>query len=319
MDPDTSSNGTESGSELICSTQEDYDYNLAYAVALEKYDFGLTAYKATQFNALVLHAYMFAMLADRIMAVKDKRTLRVFFATIAVSILGLVHVYLGNTVAWLYTFEGTAFYYLVRAVLYSLQAQLTVYLNYCRIDQALSRTGRPLVAKAFKLAVFLQFPITFASELVPGIRFVSTRIEEDALYNIALVNVDWVYGFLIDCAIGVYTAQALYTISAHSQGKDHLHFLIAHCARMALFLAADLIAATANIYPGNDDLSLTATVLWNIKALPIKPYLLITDMARVRAISTAMEETSAGDDTVGDKTGTRNSVKLKAVASAEFP
>ena len=73
----------------------------------------------------------------------------------------------------------------------------------------------------------MQFPLL---EIIPGARYIHSLVYEDAVYDMAMVNVDWgefsppshvqkrawlisllsskVYGFCLDLAIGAYTAKA---------------------------------------------------------------------------------------------------------------
>ncbi|KAI8817946.1 uncharacterized protein EV422DRAFT_199446 [Fimicolochytrium jonesii] len=317
---DTTASPTEDPTSLPSATPTEsclteYDYNMA--VSWEKYAFGVTTYISTQFCTILLHVYMLAMLADRVLAVKDRKTKQVFFAAVIANVCNAIHVILGNTVKLYFTVPGSILYYAVRALIFTSQAQLAVYLNFCRIEQALRRTARPRLVQIFTCAVFLQFPITLANEIIPGAKYFNSLVDENAVYNMTMVNVEWVYGFLLDVAIGAYTAKALYETAAHSNAKDHLHFIIGHMLRMALFLLYDVLAATANNYPGNDDLSLMATVLWALKALYLKPYLLITDMARVRAIGEAMSDPGQNDNTYAGSTSTKNTSQRKSKNGAQ--
>ncbi|KAI8820781.1 uncharacterized protein EV422DRAFT_530141, partial [Fimicolochytrium jonesii] len=297
-------NATMADPGALLYTQSNLDEAVKEATQLALSNVGLTIYMSNQIVCFALHAYLLAILGDRILLLKDRATLYVFFAAVAANFLAAFWQYIANTGTWLdeygeHGYEANVVYYTVRSALAALKTQTVLYLNYRRVEQAASLFLPRWVSRTFRVAVFLQFPITLANELIPTIEYAMRQDNYDSWYNFGLVTLDWAYGMVIDCLIGAFTFQSLYRIASRSKSgrREHIYFVLAHCFRVGLFVAYDIISAFASLVTDFEDSSLRTTALWAIRVIPVKPYLLITDMARWRAMSSTgedQEENSGG-------------------------
>ena len=81
--------------------------------------------------------------------------------------------------------------------------------------------------------------------------------------------------------------------------NEQLSFFVAFFLRIVLFIAADSIYAVALIEKSNvGDISMQGLVLWGLGMVlrVLKPYLLVTDMARIRVLMAALPK--RGEDAV---------------------
>ncbi|KAI8905248.1 hypothetical protein DFJ77DRAFT_479422 [Powellomyces hirtus] len=121
---------------------------------------------------------------------------------------------------------------------------------------------------------------------------------QEELYKPHLLVASLAYRFILDLTFCAYSLWIVHqsakafesTQSGRSQTairQDKALFVV-YTLRMVLCLAGDTAYIAGMIAaPRDDDISVTGLGLWRIYrlAVPWKPYLLITDMARVRAMS----------------------------------
>ncbi|KAI8816966.1 uncharacterized protein EV422DRAFT_509395 [Fimicolochytrium jonesii] len=284
-----------------------------------------STYFSNSYLQIVLHVYIFALLADRIFSIKHRLTSRVFIAAVAVQIMTSGFNIVGNGNEWFFGWTGSIFFYFVRAVLQTVGQQLVIYLNYLRVAEPLRRLNRPWVRYVFLGIVNLNWLVVGAHEIMPLINYVGHGENQDYMFSDGLLYFSIVYALFIDTLLNGYCMRALYQspeISSRKTGPETAHsssgrgntfkllspsslsrwmrdaisseqlsFFIAFFLRIVLFIAADSIYAVALIRKSDvGDVSMEGLVLWGLgMALRVlKPYLLVTDMARIRVLMAAL-------------------------------
>ncbi|KAI8823141.1 uncharacterized protein EV422DRAFT_505167 [Fimicolochytrium jonesii] len=251
------------------------------------------------FHAFIpfLHVFALALLLDRFWMLKNRQTQIFFYVSVVSNIAYAIWTVVGYQVLWFWTFEGTALYYIGRALTWTTFQQSVTYLNYLRIADTLERLHAPWVRRISLIFVFAITPLTLINAGEVVVYFIVTKSDSAFQYGQPLRYVAWLYSSAVDIAIGTYivrmmvaNASGVTTATTTSDGKKpllrmHHIYTISTICRILLFLTCEYSFLIAEDIVA-DYTSMRSFFKWDMSlGLSVfKPYLLITDMARIRAL-----------------------------------
>ncbi|KAJ3147072.1 hypothetical protein HDU89_005880 [Geranomyces variabilis] len=267
------------------------------ALSNQALDLGFQADSINWILSLLLEALLIILLLDRITALRHRPTRITFFLAVTTSILFDLLMTLGSKVPWFFDITGTYLYYWARGPLAALSQWTISHLLYLRVSDALTRTAGRRVAQICFLLTALVFPLELAKQWYGAIKFTMTGTE-DGLYLPALGWFTAAYRFALDLGFNFYAFRVIYgsgvaTNASNSGPRSRLMsedsaFIVGYVARTLLFLASDILFVIATTVGDSDyDISFRTLAIWACSQLlgPIKPYLICTDMARIRGLS----------------------------------
>ncbi|KAI8910055.1 hypothetical protein DFJ77DRAFT_471813 [Powellomyces hirtus] len=248
-------------------------------------------------SAVLLHFLIIGILGDRLMGLQHKPTIRWFCAAITFNWLMVLWNVAGNepSIVWFFEYQGSAVHYWVQGFLSANYEGCVSYLSYLRISSSIdARFGRTwdFVGRAIVCGVL---PVELAKQWYEAATFTITE-DYDGLYQMHLIYISIAYRISLDVAICAYSVwivhEAATGFESMSGGtarvrQDRAVFL-AYAFRVLLFMGVDCAYIFMATWGGViEDISFPGLVVWKIWVLlmPWKAYLLITDMARVRALT----------------------------------
>ncbi|KAJ3178647.1 hypothetical protein HDU87_003470 [Geranomyces variabilis] len=188
-------------------------------------------------------------------------------------------------------------------------------LLYLRVADALTRFGGRPIAMAALAATWAVLASELCKHLTGTIMLTISRDENQTLYYDWMLYAATAYRILLDCAFSLYSFWVIHQASSGALSpnkksglREDAAFFIGYAARVLIFLGVDGVTVTAMVISRNyDDNSFEALTLWAVTQLlgPVKPYLICTDMSRIRALSEiGRGDESASGKSSGVKTGT---------------
>ncbi|KAI8588820.1 hypothetical protein BDZ88DRAFT_175146 [Geranomyces variabilis] len=265
--------------------------------------------------SLCVEFLFLSLLFDRLIGMTHRPTKVTFWAAVTTSILWNVICLLSRKVTWIHeTLDGHLTFFWIRGVLAAFNQFFVIRLLYLRVADALQRFGgRPVVmaALASTWAVLIS---ELCKHLTGTIMLTISRDDDQTLYYDWMLYTATAYRILIDCAFSFYSFWVIHQASSgvipsnKKRGlREDVAFLIGYAARVLIFLGVDGVTVTAMVISRNyDDTSFEALTLWAVTQLlgPVKPYLICTDMSRIRALSELGQvDESASGKSSGVKTG----------------
>ncbi|KAJ3180464.1 hypothetical protein HDU87_001973 [Geranomyces variabilis] len=260
--------------------------------------------------------------------------------------------WLRSKVPWFFGDAGTYFYYWARGPLAALSQWTISHLLYLRVSDALTRTAGRREAQICLFLTALVFPLELARQWYGAVRYTMTG-SDDQMYIPAFGWFTAAYRFALDLGFNMYAFRMIYgsgvaasdsssSSSSHRprsrlMSEDHA-FIVGYIARSLLFLASDILFVVATTVGDSDyDISFPTLTVWACSQVlgPIKPYLICTDMSRIRGLSadtaaasaspppassdTTKVQQSSGSKAGQDASSRRSVAKLKTAQVEEEP
>ncbi|KAJ3021909.1 hypothetical protein HKX48_007490 [Thoreauomyces humboldtii] len=184
----------------------------------------------------------------------------------------------------------------VRGVISAVHNTCLVMILYNRIAGPVRRLLGPRADWMCFLAVLVVFPLELTAEWWAMVKFAVDRKTDELLYLPALIYAAPAYRAFIDISFSAFSWSLIRDVSHQSYQPVNTRrlmsesnaFLLGYSARFFLFITVDIIAATAVVTDPDDSVTtFPVLTLWALlrSSRPTKPYLLLTDMARIRALS----------------------------------
>ncbi|KAJ3146212.1 hypothetical protein HDU89_006353 [Geranomyces variabilis] len=246
-------------------------------------------------SALVQTLFL-VLLIDRIVSLRHRPTKIVFWIAVVSSILFEILNVVGNVVPWFFTLGGNIIYFYGRAVFASTNQWAVCHMLYLRVSDALTRRfGRKIAMIAFGLTAAV-LPLELAKQGYGAILWSVTLNQDQPLYLSSLNYLSAVYRSVLDLTLSGYSFWVIHTAasgdrSSHHRGRlmrEDTAFFVGYAARVLLFVGVDILFVISTSFTsGQDDTSFENMSMWACAQLmsPIRPYLICTDMARIRALS----------------------------------
>ncbi|KAJ3178660.1 hypothetical protein HDU87_003483 [Geranomyces variabilis] len=202
----------------------------------------------------------------------------------------------GNAIPWFFTIGGDIIYFYGRAIFASTNQWAVCYLLYLRVSDALKRRfDRKIAMIAFCLTAAV-LPLELAKQGYGAILWSVTLDADQPLYLEWLNNLSAAYRSALDLLLSGYSFWVIHTAasgdrSGHHRGRlmrEDTAFLVGYATRVLLFVGVDILFVITTCFSSaEDDMSFEGMSLWACAQLmsPIRPYLIVTDMARIRALS----------------------------------
>ncbi|TPX69291.1 hypothetical protein SpCBS45565_g02542 [Spizellomyces sp. 'palustris'] len=305
-----------SGANDSSNCESQYQEQLTLQVSYLNFN----SYMANNIAAMAMHILLFALLADRIIKIKHRATIYCFWTAVAFNILYCLWNVIGNSVPWMFTYAGSNFYYYPRGLYNAMQAQSLVLLNYYRVASSFTTVMGDRLGIAIFVAVLLVFPLELASQWYIAVRYTITQDWVHTEYFAPLVHLSWVYQLFLDicfCGYSIWIIRGSKSslpagaFRSH-ESKQHKAFAIAHIMRIIIFLGIEVLRAISTTRsPDDDDVSLESLTFWAVHIMmpPFKPYLIVTDMTRVRALTDRWGMNSEPHPEVSGIESTKDSVR----------
>ncbi|KAI8908867.1 hypothetical protein DFJ77DRAFT_473603 [Powellomyces hirtus] len=300
MDPPMDA-GPMDNSTVPFMTVDEMNYLVEQALKEQAENTTYTLASVSGVGSLVLHVLILALLGDRLLKLTHKPTIRAFIVTVTFDMLCSVWNCLGNSpdpnLSWFFSVSGTNVYFYFGGFFAAATDASLSYLTYLRIGASVRTQYGARADYALTTIVCLVLPLEVAKHWYAA---VSYTIGEDwslPLYNRELVIFALAYRTLLDvllCSYSVWVVHQAATTSHSATSpagrlmREDKALFTAYSLRVFLFLGIDVVWATAQLAaPDDGDIRFAALALWSINrtVMPWKPYLLITDIGRVRALS----------------------------------
>ncbi|KAJ3175072.1 hypothetical protein HDU87_006469 [Geranomyces variabilis] len=267
-----------------------------YALLLQAWDYGFKSDGVLSILAMLLHTLFVVLLVDRIVLLKHRPTKIAFWVSIASqNIYNLFNIFSDVVDWWDDTDLGYKVYYYIRAAVLPINQWAIIYLLYLRVRDSLLRVS-PKWRMAALALTHLVLPLEWLKQYYA---VVWNEVNDDAgyPYPTELMVTTTAYRILLDVSFSLYTLWIIHGASsgdkAGQQGRrskmsEDTAFIVGYALRAILFLALDILFVAVTIMDMSfSDISFRAMTIWACaQALsPIKPYLVVTDMARIRALS----------------------------------
>ncbi|KAJ3159586.1 hypothetical protein HDU86_001595 [Geranomyces michiganensis] len=275
---------------------------------------------------LVLEIILIILLLDRITALQHKLTRNIFILAVTTSILFDLLMAVGTSTAFTTTtttHPGTTYAW-ARVPLAAVGQWAVVYLLYLRISDTLL-LGATAARICMLFMTALVFPLEIAAQAYGAVHW-----EEVQRVDVDLNWLAWLvagYKLLLDTGFNYYAFRVIYSngvcrapssetadsAGAHSSSsssssksaRKDTGFILGFLARTILFLASDILhmvlitvtttTTAANSSNNKIDTSFPTQTLWACSLLLgiIKPYLICTDVARIRGLSSSSSSSQA--------------------------
>ncbi|KAJ3020094.1 hypothetical protein HKX48_001349 [Thoreauomyces humboldtii] len=240
---------------------------------------------------LVLHVLVLGLLGERITSIKHKPTIAAFTAAVTFSILLSLWDIIGNitTIPWLFGYRGTELFYYTSAILTATAETSISALLYLRVY------GKKTDMAGFA-AVAVVGILEFSRCLQGAIKYTKTDDYDQNLYDWRIVWTAFSYKIFLDVVLSAYSLRIVHQASHRASTtstvviRDDAALLVAYLIRMLLFLTLDVVRVLSYDSFGNtSSISIRADIPMTIDGLlgAWKPYLIITDVARIRAVKEA--------------------------------
>ncbi|KAJ3155289.1 hypothetical protein HDU86_004379 [Geranomyces michiganensis] len=313
----------------------------------QRYDLGYTSDAVYSILTILLHTLFIVLLIDRIALLKHRPTKIAFWVSIAAqNVYNLFNIFSDSVPYW-ESNAGVRVYYYIRATVLPINQWAIVYLLYLRVRDSLLRTSTVWRMCAL-VATHMVLPLEWLKQFYAvGVE----AVNDDYVYPYpaALMMTTTAYRILLDVGFSLYSfwmyvyetaggraaartktkwsekicdkaGRQQYSRSSSSSSplmSEDTAFLVGYASRAVLFLALDvLFVVITEMDMSFSELGFREMTIWACaQALsPIKPYLIVTDMARIRALSAerpaATSVTSGGG---GGKTRTAAEKSAKSV------
>ncbi|KAJ3172173.1 hypothetical protein HDU88_006988 [Geranomyces variabilis] len=282
-----------------------------YVLEYQAYDFGYKSDAVTSMIAVLLHTLFIVLLVDRIVLLKHRPTKIAFWVSIASQNVYNLFNICSDVVEWWESDEGIKVYYYIRAAVLPINQWAIVYLLYLRVRDSLLRASPKWRMTALALT-HLVLPLELLKQYYA---VVWNEVNDNAgyPYPTGLMVTTTAYRVLLDVCFSLYSFRIIHAASsgdkAGRQGRrsimsEDTAFIVGYALRATLFLALDvLFVVITQMDMAFSDLSFRGLTVWACaQALsPIKPYLIVTDMARIRALSAEPAQSSV-DSSKGART-----------------
>ncbi|KAJ3146211.1 hypothetical protein HDU89_006352 [Geranomyces variabilis] len=270
--------------------------------------------------ACVVTLVFIVLLFDRIIDIQHRPTKTAFWVAIASQIAyDLINIF-RDEVSYFYDGVGLWIYYYGRSLFAAVNEFAIIFLLYLRIRDAVRHIlGRHWMNVCLSLSIFV-LPIELLRQLFGVVKLHITGTGDD-LYPPGLIWTTTAYRVALDLAFTLYSFRIIQRASGGDKSNrvrqisDHA-FLVGYLFRVLLFLAVDglFIVVTQMDIP-YDDPSFGSLTLWGLAKvlLVIKPFLICTDMARVRALS------AGGEAASGSSPGATKAMSDKSASAVHKP
>ncbi|KAI8591309.1 hypothetical protein BDZ88DRAFT_505611 [Geranomyces variabilis] len=259
------------------------------------YEYGYNADAINWTLAACIQVIMVIMVLDRLATLTHKQTLWTFWIASISAFLGEIVEILGSAVDWFFGQAGTGVFFYGRGVFFSINQCAVVYLLYLRVADALARHSRQLDRLCFWLTLFV-LPLELAKQWYAAVKWTIEGDDTAQLYADWLVYLSPSYRTTLDIIFTLFTFHIIRAGSSAARvhhGRRRLMsedtaFLIGYGSRVVLFLAVDFVLGVAlGMQFDDNDLRLSSMALWATAQVtsPIKPFLVLTDIARIRSLS----------------------------------
>ncbi|KAJ3012829.1 hypothetical protein HKX48_006060 [Thoreauomyces humboldtii] len=234
----------------------------------------------------VLHCILLALFSDRLAAIKSKPAVVLFFFAIVADALNWINLAMGNSegIPWFWEVAGTNFYFYVSVVTIVTFHLAVSLLQFWRVKGSLRISFGRSVEVAFHVPFVVQLCLELANQLYGAILYSISLNYDQELYVSGLVWSTLGYRLLLDLSMNVYALSIVYSAPGGRSREDRA-FLVAYLGRILVFLAIDVLAAVSATSPL--DLTFSSLSVYTLPRVlqPFKPYLLLTDVARVKMIA----------------------------------
>ncbi|KAJ3152208.1 hypothetical protein HDU89_001427 [Geranomyces variabilis] len=288
-----------------------------YALLVQQWTYDANAITINWTLSLLIEALLIILLLDRITGLQHKPTKYIFILAVTSSILFELLMVLGSKVPFFFDVTGTYLYYWAAGPLAALSQWSIIHLLYLRVSDALYRTAGRRIAKLCLVLTAVVFPLELAKQWYAAVQWSINETENAQMYVVWLNWLTAAYRFALDLGFNYYSFRIIYgsgVASSSSSTTDSSHrphrrtrlmdedtaFIVGYIARSILFLASDILFSS-NYVTSDMDVTFSTLALWACSQLlrPIKPYLVCTDMARIRVLS-ADTTTGASSSPSGD-------------------
>ncbi|KAI8591057.1 hypothetical protein BDZ88DRAFT_487899 [Geranomyces variabilis] len=277
--------------------------------------------------SLLIEALLIILLLDRITGLQHKPTKYTFILAVTSSILFELLMVLGSKVPFFFDVTGTYLYYWAAGPLAALSQWSIIHLLYLRVSDALYRTAGRRIAQLCFVLTAVVFPLELAKQWYAAVQWSINETEDAQMYVVWLNWLTAAYRFALDLGFNYYSFRIIYGsgVASSSSTTDSSHrphrrtrlmdentaFIVGYIARSVLFLASDILFSS-NYVTSDMDVTFSTLAVWACSQLlrPIKPYLVCTDMARIRVLS-AETTTGSSSSPSGD-----HGTKVQSAAAA---
>ncbi|KAJ3022466.1 hypothetical protein HKX48_006145 [Thoreauomyces humboldtii] len=236
-------------------------------------------------NAIVLNFLLLSLLSDRLTGLKHKPTAVTFAIAIGTNLCSCVLGITGDMVDSIWdTNTSTIAFLFIRGFFDGINQASNAMLLYLRVADSLRR-----VLAAVNIWVNPDYNPD-AQLYVPGLLYAAPAYR--ALLDIGFSAFSW-------NIIRQVSNNSCEPIKTHRKMTEANAFLLGYSARFLLFVGVDaILASTLVLNPDDSVVTFPVLSMWALLRLtvPTKPYLLLTDISRIRALS---EDTPSA----GSKTG----------------
>ncbi|KAI8587260.1 hypothetical protein BDZ88DRAFT_425820 [Geranomyces variabilis] len=282
------------------------------ALLYQAWDYGFKSDAVTSMIAMLLHTLFIVLLVDRIVLLKHRPTKIAFWVSItSQNVYNLFNIF-SDVVDWWESDTGIKVYYYIRAAVLPINQWAIVYLLYLRVRDSLLRAS-PKWRMAALALTHLVLPLELLKQYYA---VVWNELNNDAgyPYPTELMVITTAYRILLDVCFSLYSFRIIHAASsgdkAGRQGRrsimsEDTAFIVGYALRAILFLALDILfVVVTQMDMEFSDLSFRGLTVWACaQALsPIKPYLIVTDMARIRALSAEPAQSSVDSSSKGART-----------------
>ncbi|KAJ3182429.1 hypothetical protein HDU87_008593 [Geranomyces variabilis] len=268
--------------------------------------------------SLLIEALLMILLLDRIAGLPHKPTKHTFILAVTTSILFELLMVLGSTVPFFFDVTGTYVYYWAAGPLAALSQWSIMHLLYLRVSDALSRIAGRRVALLCLVLTALVFPLELAKQWYAAVKWSIDQTEDPNMYLEWLNWLTAAYRFALDLGFNSYSFFIIYGsgVASHRphhqrtrRMDEHTAFIIGYIARSVLFVASDVLFTANYVTSDAEQLTFSTLTVWGCSQLlrPIKPYLICTDMARIRVLSA---------DTTATTSPSADGTKVQSTAAA---
>ncbi|KAI8588806.1 hypothetical protein BDZ88DRAFT_507725 [Geranomyces variabilis] len=283
--------------------------------------FGHTNDAVDYILACVVTLVFIVLLFDRVIDIQHRPTKIAFWVAIASQIADdLINIF-RDEVSYFHDGVGLWIYHYGHSLFAAVNQFAIIFLLYLRIRDAVRRiSGRHWMNVCLSLTIFV-LPIELLNQLYGVVKLHITGIDDD-LYPSGLIWTTTAYRVALDLAFTLYSFRIIHRASGGDKSNrgrhisDHNAFLVGYLFRVLLFLAVDgLFIVVAQMDTSYDDPRFSSLTLWGLEKvlLVIKPFLICTDMARVRALS------AGGEAASGSSPGATKAMSDKSASAVYKP
>ncbi|KAJ3165887.1 hypothetical protein HDU88_003762 [Geranomyces variabilis] len=296
------------------SSTDDSDCSDALAAQAQGITDKLTV--VNSIGAIVLHILILSLLSDRLIKLKHPPTRNLFYAGVLCNLLNCLWAVVGNFqdwIPWFFTINGTIVYFWIGGLFAAAAEVCLTALTYLRVSPSIvvhfgitwHRVGMALCA--------VMIPLELVMYWHAAVVFMQTEDYVPNLYDDRLIWASFAYRSTLDVLFCGYSIWIVHNASRGQNAntgaslREDRALMVAYTFRVTLFLLMDAIWAVATTNASTSgDITFAALTLWSVdrSLMPWKIYLLITDVARVRALSEP------------DSSGSSSSRKYGSVPSA---